>query len=308
MKMQLAALCLAVGLTGCGSTLSVHKGENKIKGVPFYIHRGCCKQTTVWHQPVYTLTLKKEHITFKDDGKDIVRLQWEKQRTLSQTHFDQHYGALRSKVDTRAPESQVLAKWARIPSSSARPNLRSGPAAPPDFVLVENKTDIVTYVDYKNPHTYNVDNPLIGSSTAAIKLSGQGTLTEGSGTVENKIAETVLATVPVKELLTAKLIPAAAVAPDDSAQAFDAAVPPQAAVTETRISLGVATSFFSHTLSKYSNLGEKGKCVSGSPLDQTQSGIEYARQAVAGGKKEEKKNEVTFSGSVVLPDSKAAVK
>jgi hypothetical protein len=64
-----------------------------------------------------------------------------------------------------------------------------------DLLRLVNTANVVTEVDYEHVYYFNAQTPWIGSATADPKLNADGTLSEGSATVNDQTWSTILGTI-----------------------------------------------------------------------------------------------------------------
>jgi hypothetical protein len=73
---------------------------------------------------------------------------------------------------------------------------------------VDNALQFVTEVDYSHPYYYNYKSPIFGTSTGKVELNSDLLSTKSEVTVDaTKTAEAIASLIPIKEVLSAALLP-----------------------------------------------------------------------------------------------------
>lgn len=284
---------LAVVLSGCFSIHRVSTAENS--GIPFFARTGFCNRETVWLEPLYTLSLRAQKLpaTASEQPQEIAKaeLGLTAYRTIKSSNLATLIaGLVGGTIETPAA---ALAEFQNVVKAAGTP--LTGRES--DLDLSTNTNAMESGVDYSKRLYYNVKRPWVGTTSSTLKLKADGTIEEATASVEDKTLETISSLIPLKEFLTAELIPAA----------------PDSSETETepvayRITLTVTTTIYKHSLSRRDALtaNTPGCPTPGDALrlaDKTH--YQYKREEVGGsGASEKKKDEgkkITLSGEVVLP-------
>jgi hypothetical protein len=149
-----------------------------------------------------------------------------------------------------------------------------------DFILMSDALTPSPIVDYSNTYYLNAAHPWIGSASANAELGADGTLSKASGQVETKTLQSFLDLIPASKLISA----AAGVAAE--------------AVGKIRIQ--VTPKYYKISRSKLF----VGPCQDNlRTVDET---YDYTREEVksAASEKGDKKNTISVSGEVQLPEPK----
>ena len=291
--MKSVIVCLlAIFSVGCSSVYEVEKGGEEQPGIPVYEVVQTVHTTKVYEEPWAVLTYEKtsqmcQTVTngtcsawsAAQKDKFVKYVVPECADTLINEFNQQPTPAL---ADGKVRRVMIAGKH----NGECKP--KNGPFG------FRTKAEVLTVINdrpkiyhtstkketkYENGDLYyiNVEKPWIGTSTATIKLSEHGRLTEMTASVEDKTVETILGALPIKEFISHDL-------GLDEALQEEAAM--GAGVGETRI---LSSSLSYDTLIYVYKLG--------SPLDVFEASTRSHSQ------KKEGKNEnaVSFSGSVVLP-------
>lgn len=321
-------LALCVLGNGCLSTVRIKRdpltlsdGDKKktdVKGVPFYLKIGTCKQETTWLQPIYTLTLKKTStVTFIDEEAANKKSEATKKpkpalpepivntaiQVLSLVSYQkpevQQLRALLSNTGsaTKSDADKIDAKWTEIAAWPVY--LPLGPkeddlVAGKDVIEVANSSTPDSSVDYSRTYYYNSPRPWVGTSQLDAKLAPDGTLSEGSAQVES---ETLSTLVPIGTVLStiASLETGGAAA---AATAPPSPPSPYETQEKVRYELTIQEDDYKHTHSRYVTFA--APC----PVDSGGVKADYSLSVELSSTKEDKKDDsstVKVSGSVVLP-------
>lgn len=213
------ALAVAMGLTacliapGCSAYRVMQLPDvnartfHSVPGVPFYVKRSACRQETVYQQDLQRIRLLVERLTLGAGGAV----------TRRDTTFDQvklvpidstsrrMIQVLKDLVPAADTNSQKV--------TNAFDSLRVyDPAADwgPTSVLISNQVTSTVFVDYSTTYYLNVPRPIVGSATSSFKLNPDGTLGEGSATIDDSTLSALGGLIPSKEILTHLFVPTAA--------------------------------------------------------------------------------------------------
>jgi len=318
--------------------------EKQLPGIPFYNHYGVCTQDTVWLEPQTTLTLT----VTPEGGKPVTQTM-----TLNNLAFHDHDPALDpslnannlvaslkalqgpheiSSADSPYCPSVVAGHWQDIGKKYGVVPIDETPAGieaarqQGNLVPISNTAEIGTAVDYSRVYYLNAKTPLTGTASVDAKLNSDGTLGEGSASVDDETLSTVLttlgtlgsggltawSTVKAASITGQATVSAAAATPQIAGATpvkphCDAgggwpAIPPNRKVT---YDFAVEPGGFTHEHKLVTPLETLGKA--GAKCDATRL-IEdgnFTVSPVGGGGKPDK-NAVTVSGTVTLPKGKDA--
>jgi hypothetical protein len=265
----------------------------KADGIPFYIKKAVCKHEVVWLEPVYTLSLEEITTSAGVDPKPAPIPRGAATLSLSGYRGTKNQDFLLALNGVDQTLEVILKAWNAVTTD---PTLSYFPSAFPDLnnrILTSNSNAPSTYVDYSQPYYLNAKQPLAGSSKLDGKMAADGTLTEASSEVENKTLETLLASLPIKEVITGGL-----------GFAAKAQNPKQ----DKQLKLTIAVTGYKHTLSQLDTsmlmpCAALGTDLSGQYL--------YLREDVSGTvekKDDSKASKIRLSGEVVLPEDKSSSK
>jgi len=185
----------------------VAAAKKQLPGIPFYNHYGVCTQETVWLEPQTTLSLT----VTADGGRPVTQT-----ITLNNLAFHDPSptpGAnanslvtslkqVEGKHDHEATDklcpTNVAKDWGAVRDSyKVVPIVETAKAigdyeANKTLIRVSNTADIGTAVDYSRVYYLNAKSPLIGTGTVDAKLNPDGTLGEGSASVDDETLSAVL--------------------------------------------------------------------------------------------------------------------
>jgi len=280
--------CFLAG--GCSSAVHVYRAApsnsppaalEEVKGIPFYIKKGMCKQETVWVEPQYTVS----NTTL--DGapsKVLDRESFLKVATPSNAQKGDYWALVES---MRSP--------LRVREEGANDSIDGAPIdiswqmAHGNWSLVSNTAAVESVVDYSQVYYLNSAKPLAGTSQVSYKLAADGTLTEGSAQVQDQTLATVAAA--VSSLAT----DAISFTPLRAAHATG--------TTPEKEKYPVKTRIFKHTHTIDAPLSSTGSCsVATSGVLNGSFTVTEADDA-PGGKPKPDSGAISFQGSVVLPKS-----
>jgi len=198
------------------------------------------------------------------------------------------YGAVVELLDDRAQRKELVRAFRDLPGNDPSAWRKSR------LLLVANQNSAVQYVDYSTPYYLNASRPVIGTSSVAAELSPEGTLAKGSAEVADNTVETLLGLLPIKEVLTNRLIP-----PDE---AGFAAGEPRYRHTLTTEAVPVL-----HILSMI-HAKESIPCGQRQELSPTDTStqVSYTRTvpSVAASKPATPGNAINVSGQITMPEKK----
>jgi hypothetical protein len=152
--------------------------------------------------------------------------------------------------------------------------------SPGDFILMSDVLSPSPIVDYSTTYYLNATHPWIGSASASAELGADGTLSKASGQIEEKTLQSFLDLVPTSKLISA----AAGVAAEAVGKIRIQVTPKYYKISRTKLFVG--------------------QCQDNQrTVDET---YDYAREEVksATPEKDGKKNTISVSGEVQLPEPK----
>jgi hypothetical protein len=206
------SLLLTTGCSHQALQISVAKAQappldgtstTPIAGIPFYVKQGVCKRETVWLEPRYMLTLT----VWVDDQPPVTH-------TLALSHSayrsDQVQHLLKMLTGLSDPYKLADARNLACPADignlwdSVKADITDGldlgttiseAEKAGKVIRISNTAKLGASVDYTHPYFINARSPWIGTSQVDAKLASDGTLTEGSGQVDDETWSTILSTV-----------------------------------------------------------------------------------------------------------------
>lgn len=288
--------------SGCVRTFSIKEKSKDVPGLPFYLKRMACQQSTSYLEPVYDIIVSRETLS-KDSAGSTSRNATEiarKSIAMSTLQSSQAWLELRNAfMNANVDEKTFRPKFDALPSWDA-----NSVFDPANRILAKNETTPRLYVDYTTTYYFNMKRPWSGSTSSELGFREDGTLSTVKVTVEDKTFEQIAGLLPISEYLTAKYVPTA-----DEITALD--VPPSV-ITEWRLTLKVQATVYKHTLSKQRELPDttQGRCPPYQSIDLTAanaSALDYSRSQVSATSSSEKKkkNAIGVSGEITLPESGA---
>src|ERR1700680_1016243 len=186
--------------------LSAKNHPCDLPGVPFYMVGYRCLHSTVWLQPIYSVTL----VVTASDGKPlppatkfVCRKDFENPnlqavlasiKTASQSPIDDYQPVVNAFMSLEGinPLEFDTTKILFPDSKEAK-----------EVLLVSNSVVPERYVDANAVFYYNVKKPSSGPASAEIDLSSEGILSKASGQVEDKTLATILSALPISDLIKA---------------------------------------------------------------------------------------------------------
>ncbi len=201
-KLVISVMVLGV-LAGCNA-FSVHEGATSVNGVPFYIKKERLTQVTVRHR--YWIDIRLD-VKSPDRAATIqtFRLYASPQGFSELAAYNAHSAAAGADPDQIANTfataldraCSCVIDWSTIDEETSVQNAVSSLG----MVLVSNKLDRQSYVDYGAVHYFNSRVPPFGTNTATVELAPDGTMTKGTAAPDaTKLADLI----PLKELLIDK--------------------------------------------------------------------------------------------------------
>jgi hypothetical protein len=262
-----ALLLLSLLATACLGTARITTGNSnpiadntQIDGIPFYPKRAVCRQDTIWLEPLYVLTREDTYPGATPDitktPKQVFKLTKLARRSELTTDKCsnpqdrackitslQLLDNLQDAIATKQLDT-VNAAWKAI---NVTKSLIVTDVEPRNVLLASNTLTSDFFTDYTKPYYFNTRMPWLGSSTANASLDKDGSLTNGTATVDNQTAKAVLDVLPISALLSKALGLTSAAAPatpaGGAATAFDGGAPKPESITLT-----IETRFIQHTL------------------------------------------------------------
>jgi hypothetical protein len=224
--------------------LSAKKHPCELPGVPFYVVGYRCLHSTVWLQPVYSVTV----VVTSSDGKYIppvmrffgrkefddpkIKTVLEGIKAVSQSPRDEYQSVLDvfTKLDGINPLEFDTTKIL-VPGSKEEK----------EVLLVSNSVVPERYVAANAVFYYNVKKPWNGTANAEIDLSSEGILNKVSGQVEDKTLATILSALPISDLIKAGA--------GLKAAGFDLTTTTPAPAGKYKLDLQIQTRIYKHTRS-----------------------------------------------------------
>jgi hypothetical protein len=317
-----------------------HESERKaaekkeLPGIPFFSHYGVCTQETVWLEPQTTLSLT----VTPDGGKPVTQTITLNNRAFHDPAPQGHdANSLLSSLnqvegkhdhaDAKFCPANVAQGWTAVrdayrvtPINDASAGDLAAGEQNQTLIKVSNTADIGTAVDYSRVYYLNAKSPLIGTGTVDAKLNPDGTLGEGSASVDDETLGDILtaaATVGSGGLTAWSTVAAARITGNATIQAGAAAQAAVVAVAkpsiceakdgwpEVRDSVAyeftVTSAGFKHDHKKVTPLEKEypvGQC-----LVSDVTGGNYTITPVSGDSKPDK-NAIGVSGTITLPKAK----
>jgi len=313
--------------------------KKQLPGIPFYNHYGVCTKEMVWLEPQTTLSLTvtadggspvTQTITLNNLAFHDPNPKPDTNANSLVTSLKQVEGKHDHEVTDKLCPANVAKNWVAVRDAYKvvpiveTAKVISNDEANNTLVRVSNTADIGTAVDYSRVYYLNAKSPLIGTGTVDAKLNPDGTLGEGSASVDDETLGDVLtaaATVGSGGLTAWSTVAAARITGAASIQAAAAGVvsPQEAALgkkpkplaceakdgwPEVKESVvyefAVAPGGFKHDHKLVTPLEEiGGKCVASNDV----IGGSYTVTPVSDDTKPDK-NAIGVSGSITLPKAK----
>jgi hypothetical protein len=299
-SVALIACCL---VTGC-YTYSVMglpanaRAYSAIPGVPFYIRKAACRQETVYREEILRVRLVIERLTFDSAGKVTARdTTFDREKLVPQDTMNQNaLHALKDVIRSHPrSDSLVMDAFTNLGVYDPSSNWSAGGKA----VMIANQMSPSTYVDYSTTYYMNSQRPLVGSATNTFKLNQDGTLGEGSATIDDKSLETIGGLIPIQDILSGLGAPTPAITAE-TARAGGRTLPPW----KFQYNLTMESAPILHTLARTTPLNDAQTCAQQRQLTRADSlTTEYVRKP--GSEPEAppppKGNNITISGQLTLP-------
>ena len=175
--------------------------KRQLPGIPFYNHYGICTKETVWLEPQTTLTftvtadggnpvtrtITLNNLAFHDpnpNGHDAYSLV----TSLGEVSGDHKHAAPEKFCPANVAKSwdAVRDAYKVIQIDDSDPGAIQAAKDKNALVRISNTADIGTAVDYSRVYYLNAKSPLIGTGTVDAKLNPDGTLGEGSASVDDE--------------------------------------------------------------------------------------------------------------------------
>lgn len=198
MKLLRFAAASLFSLLFCScSVLRVQQGKDKLPGLPFYPKIGVCRHEVVWAVPVYTLHLKSFAID-RETAKE------EEVADLGTINISRSTYANSNPVECPIKDllkyvangngKDLISTWTSLFENkcSFDPLDQGIKDKNNDIVLVSNTNTLQPQVDYRHVYYINAQHPFAGSAKVDAKLNADGSLSEGSGEVDDRTFEAVV--------------------------------------------------------------------------------------------------------------------
>lgn len=305
-KLLLISSCLLLG--SCTSAVWLRGGPDyhgKKRGIPFYVTKQAFKQTTVYEQLWYEVTLV---VSFRfvpegsTDGKPIT-VSNPPTTVLAPISDGGKINEIQKLLmhqplskDALTDVYDKLGDLDRLSPDELSQHKVGNP--------VTNSVEPIAVVDYA--HTYYLNGPLpwFGSSTVTTKLNPNGTLSEGT-VAPTSSPEKIADLLPIKEVLQARLTPKN---PDEAKELGLRREPSTGSSIETFATLTVETKGYRYT---FVAIHQNDPCVhrrdgfcslEAIPFDASSGN--FTRTVIGAGGQAKGKDggkKVSFSGAVTLP-------
>ncbi|HEX8246084.1 MAG TPA: hypothetical protein VF541_21390 [Longimicrobium sp.] len=264
---------------------------NAIPGIPFYVKRAACRHETVYQENILHVRLLIEELTISPEGsvskRDTVfdRDKLVPGDAAGQAMLQTLKDRIRQGTTDKAP---VIEAFSGLTAYDPAGDW----SQPGRSVVISNQTTSTTFVDYSTTYYMNTQRPIVGSASNTFKLAPDGTLSEGSATVEDKSLETIAGFVPFKDILTRIVTPT-------PAPSIAFAVGPTKRFQYTLISEAAPVL---HTLARTQRQTTQ-TCEWQPEIKRTDAGYEYVRKPASAPAAPEatKGNNITISGQLTLP-------
>jgi len=293
------AVVSGLGL-GCSANLYKVGGE-EANGIPFYVKKGACKNTTVFVEPLYTVALQERPRSPLFSSETSTSTSWRTVGNMQLTRLgflaawsDHKKGlpALSRKPDWTS-FGTFLMEFEKYRPEYVKPGL---PKQSDNYHTYRYESSLEAFVDYKTEKRINVRRPLLGKASATVKLAPDGTLTETSADAEEKVLEALPDLIPLKEYLLKSL---------------DIGSPEAEKVDGVEYRIELSTTHWAHSFWKLSELEPNLGCSQSQIYDPDSSDykqFQYQRQEIKPVKKSDKGDEckISFDGSIVLPKPKSS--
>lgn len=295
--MIVTVLCLI--LTGCTvfhvSRLTPEGKRERLGGIPFYTKAVSCLQETRWLEAIYKLKLVGTTVS----GKPVEVFSLIKEISLQDANQSPDFMELIKAVSEDKPDKAMTAFYF-LPQHEVP---KDGSLLKTDKLVLasnQNKTS-PPFVDYTDPHYYNVRIPLVGTATTEINLNSDLTLSKVSATIQEQTLKTV----------SDMLISAASKAPVDIFSK-EAKVPGavmgalmEKAKLKVEVHLTIEPQVYQYIITSVGEKARKLPCGNpGEPLVDIRKGDFSCSLVPAEDKpkdKDSEKNTIKISGSINLP-------
>lgn len=225
--------------TACLGTARITTGDSKpvadnihIDGIPFYPKRAVCRQDTIWLEPLYVLTREDTYRKQQPPLKPTDPPPPPTTTTIKQTKIARRSELTTKQCPQAAPRDQctitalerldklqktladaqptidptklkaINDAWTEINVTSS---LLVTDVEQRNVVLASNTRTSDFFTDYTRPYYFNTRMPWLGSSTANATLDKDGSLTNGTATVDNQTLKAVLDVLPISAVLSKAL-------------------------------------------------------------------------------------------------------
>lgn len=314
-KIILIAIAIQLTPTSCARTLSVFKEGKRVKGMPFYAHKGVVEQKTTYLFKWKEITIEEQEVGSKEKIP-VATAQTKDNKGIKDVE------ATINSMDSESTREDVKALITKVYALHSNELLESVNIESKN--MVENKWVVKTIVDYSEKYYLNSKLPWLGSSTINQKLAPNGSLTEVTGTTDSQIDDvagtivslaTPLSTIKVAEIQAeAASIPLATDQAKSYLQTWS-----KLDYSETQLSylfskvqdkkfkysLKVEEKGYLYTFTKNHEIGNDGPCDTYTPLEFDIKRGNFIREkwpAVKSEPNETDDSEIKISGKIQLPD------
>lgn len=200
---RILAALIIMTMFSCAKILSVHDDNKKVKGIPFFIKKQIIQQETRYLYWWYEISLVK----VEKEGDKVTEEEIIKKSVVASTE-QRVLDELIKKVSDFTDSNEALKKEIKAMVeglTAAADPFRQVSAS--NVNLISNTWQAATIVDYEHPYYLNGVLPWFGTGSFTQKLNADGTLGEASAEADTKLGDFITSILPIKELLSAKLIP-----------------------------------------------------------------------------------------------------
>jgi hypothetical protein len=187
------------------NTLTVHEGEKKLHGIPFYVKRGQLTHETSYIEKIATYTLSKIKVTLDDQNKPVKsEVKHCEVKTYSQWKDEAEEDKFKEmcKSINSAQKEQKDEHWENALKSFQELESYDGERPDRKLPLEKNVIEQSNFVDYEKIYYLNKNQPLIGSTDLEIELATDGTLTKTVGKTQDSTFEKLLELLPTDSLIS----------------------------------------------------------------------------------------------------------
>lgn len=190
--------------------ITVKREDRDLAGVPFFIKRSRWIQETAYLETLLNCTLSATEIRFDAEGKQLsidTRFSISKISPWSSSVAEKLLSIHKDLVlvQRELDSNKQWETWIEeiLPAFQSLPTYAG--QIPQELPMISNISQEEVYVDYETEHYINYPQPLIGSANVSVELSQDGTLGKASAEIKDDTLGTLLATIPIKEVVSSTL-------------------------------------------------------------------------------------------------------